>query len=212
MPEQLRKLDRFTAAILSEAAEEAEQTLETVKKKHDAAYSDAEKKIALEAYHYVHDEASRIRVESGRRVSRHMLDNKKTLYLRRGEIAAEVFEGVRARIEKFTQTPAYFNRLEELCRESMDILGGADDAKVLLRGEDADFARELAENFPAVRFGEGEFSLGGLMAASESLGLFIDSTYDTAMEELSGHFAELFGLSLSDKLGDALPGEGTQSK
>lgn len=36
------------------------------------------------------------------------------------------------------------------------------------------------------------------MAESEQLGLRVDSSFDSAAGELSGHFAELFGISLSD--------------
>ena len=33
---------------------------------------------------------------------------------------------------------------------------------------------------------------------AEQLGLRVDSSFDSAAGELSGHFAELFGISLSD--------------
>ena len=45
--------------------------------------------------------------------------------------------------------------------------------------------------------------LGGLIAACPEIGQRIDGSYDTALSELTGHFAELFGLSLSDDLADA---------
>ena len=42
--------------------------------------------------------------------------------------------------------------------------------------------------------------LMALEFALVELGLYLDSTFDTALAELNGHFAELFGLSLSDEL------------
>ena len=70
-------------------------------------------------------------------------------------------------------------------------------------GRDAEGrAGELAASAPEVHihFEEGSFALGGLIAQSLELGLYLDSTFDTALAELNGHFAELFGLSLSDEL------------
>lgn len=207
MSELTQKLDRFTAAIVAGATAETERTLEELKQKHDAAYSAAEKEIRLEVYRYICGEAAQIRRESGQRVSRHMLENKRTLYLRRGALAAEVFGQVQERIQAFTRTPAYRARLLELCRQSVGKLAGARDIKILLRPEDMGYASGLAAELPGVEaeFIPGEFQLGGLMAESDELGVFLDATFDSAMEDLNGHFAELFGLSLSDKLGDDLP-------
>ena len=60
----------------------------------------------------------------------------------------------------------------------------------------------VAASAPQIRltFREGDFRLGGLIAESPDLGLRVDSSFDSAAGELSGHFAELFGLSLSDEL------------
>lgn len=46
----------------------------------------------------------------------------------------------------------------------------------------------------------GSFALGGLVLQCPELGLRVDCSFDTRLEELSGHFAEQFGLSLSDEL------------
>ena len=48
-------------------------------------------------------------------------------------------------------------------------------------------------------FRAGQFSLGGLVVRSSGLGLQVDASFDSAAQDLSGHFAELFGLSLSDE-------------
>ena len=94
-------------------------------------------------------------------MSRHMLENKRALYLRRTEMAQEVFALVRAKIAAFTRTPAYGQRLTALLAEALEQLSGAEEVLVTLRGD--------------------------------------DSSFDSAAGELSGHFAELFGLSLSDE-------------
>jgi hypothetical protein len=49
-----------------------------------------------------------------------------------------------------------------------------------------------------VTFKEGAFTLGGLIVDCPSRLLRADESYDTALGDLDGHFAELFGISLAD--------------
>lgn len=108
-----KKLDHFTSTLLAEATAETDRVLGEVKAQHDASYSAAEDKILAETYHYIRTEVSRIRSEEGRKVSRHMLDNKKALYLRREEIAREVFEAVRdphRRVQRHPRVPQAADR------------------------------------------------------------------------------------------------------
>ena len=200
MPDMRKKLDRFTATILAEATAETERTLDEVRRSRDAAYAQAEDKVLLDAYKYIHGEVARIKAEAGREVSRHMLDNKRKLYLRREEMAQEVFAQVREKIEAFTQTAGYGARLEELLAQALARLDGAEDVQVYLRPADRKYAEALSKTAPGapLTFLDGAFRMGGLVAESPGRGLRVDSSFDSAAEELSGHFAELFGISLSD--------------
>ena len=194
MPDMNQKLDRFTAKILAEAADESTRALAEVKRRRELRFQEAEDAALKEAYEYIHGEVARIQSEAGRGVSRHMLENKRALYLRRTEMAQEVFALVRAKIAAFTRTPAYGQRLTALLAEALEVL-------VTLRGDDLSFREALAASAPQIRltFREGDFRLGGLIAESPDLVLRVDSSFDSAAGELSGHFAELFGLSLSDE-------------
>ena len=201
MPDMNQKLDRFTAKILAEAADESKRALAEVKRRRELRLQEAEDAALKEAYEYIHGEVARIQSEAGRGVSRHMLENKRALYLRRTEMAQEVFALVRAKIAAFTRTPAYGQRLTALLAEALEQLSGAEEVLVTLRGDDLSFREALAASAPQIRltFREGDFRLGGLIAESPDLGLRVDSSFDSAAGELSGHFAELFGLSLSDE-------------
>lgn len=209
MPELSEKLDRFTALLLSQAAAENERTMQELKEKHDAALSSAEDQILLEAYTYIHGEVSRIRSEQGRKVSRHLLECKQALYRRREEIAGEVFSLVRERIGAFTTTPAYAGQLRARLLEAAARLEGAEDLALYLRSADLPLGAQLREALPgrSLDIHPGPFVLGGLILESDSLRLRLDASYDTAMEELSGHFASLVGLSLAAPA-DEIPEEG----
>ena len=201
MPDINQKLDRFTAKILAEAASESRRAMEEVQRRREQRIQEAEDEVLKEAYDYIHTEVSRIQAEAGRGVSRHMLDNKRTLSLRRKEMAQEVFALVRAKIAAFTRTDAYTRRMSALMTEAAGYLDGAKEVLVTLREEDMGLRQLLTDSVPLMHltFQPGDFRMGGLVAESPDLGLRVDASFDSAAEELSGHFAELFGLSLSDE-------------
>ena len=201
MPDINQKLDRFTAKILAEAAAESRRAMEEVQRRREQRIQEAEDEVLKEAYDYIHTEVSRIQAEAGRGVSRHMLDNKRTLSLRRKEMAQEVFALVRAKIAAFTRTDAYIRRMAALMTEAAGYLAGAKEVLVTLREEDMGLRQALADSVPLMHltFQTGDFRMGGLVAESPDLGLRVDASFDSAAQELSGHFAELFGLSLSDE-------------
>ena len=205
MPELSKKLERFTSILLAEATAENERTLNELKKRHDAALESAEDRVLLEAYEYIHGEVSRIRGEQGRKVSQRLLENKRALSRRREEIADEVFALVRERIAAFTRTPAYRQRLQELLKESLAALPGAEDVVVALREEDLPLAKDLrAAAGRPITVEAGPIRLGGLIVRSDSLGLRADASFDCAMAGLDGHFARVVGLSLTDDGADPL--------
>ena len=201
MPDINQKLDRFTAKILAEAAAESRRAMEEVQRRREQRIQEAEDEVLKEAYDYIHTEVSRIQAEAGRGVSRHMLDNKRTLSLRRKEMAQEVFALVRAKIAAFTRTDAYTRRMAALMTEAAGYLPGAKEVVVTVREEDMGLRQILTDAVPLMHltFQPGDFRMGGLVAESPDLGLRVDASFDSAAEELSGHFAELFGLSLSDE-------------
>ena len=201
MPDINQKLDRFTAKILAEAAAESRRAMEEVQRRREQRIQEAEDEVLKEAYDYIHTEVSRIQAEAGRGVSRHMLDNKRTLSLRRKEMAQEVFALVRAKIAAFTRTDAYTRRMAALMTEAAGYLAGAKEVLVTLREEDMGLRQLLTDSVPLMHltFQPGDFRMGGLVAESPDLGLRVDASFDSAAGDLSGRFAELFGLSLSDE-------------
>ena len=201
MPERKEKLDRFTAKILAEASQEAKAAMEELRRSRERARSQAEDQVLLEAYQYIHREVGRIKAEAGREVSRRMLENKRTLAVHREEMARETFALVRAKIAAYTRTPAYAVRMGELLRQALAQLPGAQDTVVYLRAEDLTLERALRQAAGGVplRFAAGELRLGGLVAESQALGLRADASFDSQAQALSGHFAELFGISLADQ-------------
>lgn len=199
MPELKLSLERFTASVLSEATDEAERALQELEKKRRTTLASAEDAALNESYQFVRGEVARIRAEKGREISRHMLENQRALALRREEIARSVFDQVVRRLADYTAGPEYPNRLLALFRQAVEAIGGEGPLVVYLRPEDMSAEAALRRACPgrALEVRPGEFHLGGLIVDCPEQNLRADQTFDCSLRGMEGHFAELFGLSLS---------------
>lgn len=202
MPEQNEKLQLFTEAVMRGAARESNTLRRQLYEARTAALEEAHIEAREASRAYFDREASRIRAEAGREVSRHLMDVKRQVYLRRKEISEEVTAKVRDRVAAFTSSEEYPAHLEQLLASAMTQLPGAASIVLRLREEDMKYSDRLIASIApvSVECRPGTFGLGGLTAHCPELGLRVDCSYDTRLEELSGHFAEQFGLSLSDEL------------
>lgn len=205
MPEQARKLSYFTSAVVQEATNQTERTLRALEEKKEAALRAAEADARQEALRRIHAETARIHAKAGQEVSRHLMECKREIYLRREEIARQVFDDVSRRLLAFADSPEYFDALEDALVHAVGRLGPVDSVTVYLRPEDLPFSKALVQAVRPVtaQFQPGRFQLGGVIVDCPETGQRIDGSYDAALAELSGHFAELFGLSLSDELSEA---------
>lgn len=202
MPEQNEKLQRFAESVMRDAARESNALRRRLYEARTAALEEAHLEAREAARSYYDREAGRIRAEAGREISRHLMDVKRQVYLRRKEISEEVTANVRARVATFTASPDYSAHLEGLLHAALAQLPGVSAVTLYLREEDLPCASRLAATAApvAVECVPGSFALGGLILHCPELGLRVDCSFDTRLEELSGHFAEQFGLSLSDEL------------
>ncbi len=200
MPDLNEKLDLFQQIILDDAARERQQLLDQVEQARSERLSAAEAELKKETEARVQAEASAISGEMGQRISKQLLLDKRIIATRREEMSHEVFSAVRERLLSFTQTEDYLPHLKFLYKKAFEALGNPYDGVIYLRPEDMQYAKELSSVLPGrhVTFQAGSFTLGGLIVDCHSKLLRADQSYDTALGDLDGHFAELFGLSLAD--------------
>lgn len=204
MPEETQKLLHFTDNILKTAARESEELNRRLEEKRKAALHAATLAARESAHAYYEKQAAQIRAEAGREISRHLMEGKRQVYLRRTEIAGEVFGQVRERLDRFVVSPEYPDHLKGLLAQAMERLDGVEEITLRLRKEDLPLGPMLADSVAPVKVKceEGPFHIGGLAVRCPQLGIRVDCSFDSRLEELSGHFAETFGLSLSDDLNE----------
>ena len=200
MQQQMEKLLHFTDAVMKNAARESDELRRQLADTRTKTLEKAREEAQEAARTYYDREAARIRAQAGREVSMHLMEGKRKIYLRRKEIGQEVFEKVRQRIAQYTASPEYPKHMEALLAAAMKQLPGASRVSLRLRKEDLPLADRLAKTIAPVKveYEEGSFSLGGLALRCPELGLRVDCSFDNQLEELASHFAESFGLSVSD--------------
>lgn len=200
MQQKMEKLLHFTDAVMRNAARESDALRRQIADTRTKALEKAREEAQEAARTYYDREAARIRAEAGREVSMHLMEGKRKIYLRRKEIGQEVFDKVRERIAQYTASPDYPRHLEELLAAAMKQLPGAKRVSLRLRREDLPLQGRLAACVAPVEVDceEGSFSLGGLALRCPELGLRVDCSFDNQLAELASHFAESFGLSVSD--------------
>jgi vacuolar-type H+-ATPase subunit E/Vma4 len=190
------KLENFTSVIAEDALGESRRIYADIERESRSILGAAEDEALDEMFRYIRAEVGRIKTECGRAVSRRMMEGRRSLYARRGEMGDEVRDEVRRRLEAYVKTPEYLQRLRTLVREALESF--AADTVIFLREADKKLAAELwtLKTPYQLEFQTGSFTLGGLMAACPSRGLQIDASFDTTLEELHSRFAELFGLEM----------------
>ena len=200
MQQQMEKLLHFTDAVMKNAARESDELRRQLADTRTKTLEKAREEAQEAARTYYDREAARIRAQAGREVSMHLMEGKRKIYLRRKEIGQAVFEKVRQRVAQYTASPEYPKHLEALLAAAMKQLPGARRVSLRLRKEDLPLADRLAKTIAPVKveYEEGSFSLGGLALRCPELGLRVDCSFDNQLEELASHFAESFGLSVSD--------------
>jgi len=195
-----KKLETFTGTIITEAIEEAHQLALELREKQNQIIRAAEERIIGEADKYRKAEIASIKAAQERRISAKRNADKHALLEFRESCANETHRLVREKVAELTASDAYLPHLKKQLQRAIDTLGYGFSVEVFLRPEDMKFADELLASATGVSlaFCEGEFSLGGLRVVCPSKGQRIDLSFDTALNDMVGHFSELAGLKMGD--------------
>jgi len=195
---QKGKLDIFSQAIMEESSAEVNEILRQMEDEHRSTVAAARASLQAEALAYKTKKISEIRVRESRRVNARMTENKQTLLLFRESCANEGFIRIRERLREFTEQPGYAEHLKRLLTRALRHLGRGAKADVFLRAEDMRFAEalEAAGGGYQLSFRPGHSHLGGLQVVCQERGIRIDLSFDSALNDLIGHFAETSGMQI----------------
>ena len=196
--QQQHKLDVFVQSIMEESTAEVGDILQQMETRHKEAIDAARASLTLEAARYKAAKISEIHARENRRVNARMTENKQKLLLFREECANENFRRVQERLKVFMEDPKYVEHLTHLLKRATRLLAAGGSADVYLRPEDMRFADTLMESAPdyTLAFHPGHLHLGGLQLVSHERGMRVDMSFDSALNDLIGHFAEISGMNI----------------
>ena len=193
-----KKISAMAEAIVSAAELEAEHMREEAQREESEALAECRREAGESVEKRVAAAQAEARAKEEKRVVTASFDGRRELLRFREDCADEVFAAVRERIRQAAAGEGYGAMLRALLEKALAALPGAKSVTVYLRAEDMGQAGGLKAAFPGVEldFAEGEQALGGLIAECPQLSRRADLTFDSALEDLEGRFAETTGFSM----------------
>lgn len=192
------KLAAFMAAMVSAAEAEAAEMRETAADEEAAALAECRAGTETDSEKRIAAAEADAKNQEDKRITAAAFAAKRELLRFREDCADEVFAAVRERIKSAAAGKDYGKMLCALFKKALDAMPGAERVTVLLRPEDMGHSDALKRAFPDVElsFAEGEQVLGGLVADCPELSRRVDLSFDSALEDLEGRFAETTGFSM----------------
>ena len=177
------KLKGFTNAILSAAQAKAEAVRAEADEHEKASIAEYRERSKAEGARKLAQSVAEVRAKEDKRVMTETLAARRSILALREECQREVVSDVRERLRGYPDAPEY---------------AGVKRARVLLRSEDISHKLHLKAAAPEVElsFAEGFFDLGGLIIDFPDEHRRADLTFDTALDDLAGNFAEATGIGM----------------
>lgn len=199
MDNEHKKLEHFTATILSDANERSRKILEALEKARKARLAAAEKEIRVRNEREIEAGIAKVKSSTGRLVSQQMMENKRELFAKRGEVARRIAADVRGKLEDWVQTDAYHSWLQEQLAAALEQLPqGSQGVTVYCREQDQQYLAQALQGCARPHQVESSqlIELGGLRLECPGSHMVVDCTLDSSFGDLREHIAEYIGLRL----------------
>ena len=175
MPNETEKLARFEKAVSSEVETKTTEILAEVDSYKKEKLVDVQEVEIQRAYDMIQRKAAEIRASFARDVTKEKVAARQRLLRRRSELTEELFRKAAERVQEYTKTEVYKEKLKTLLADAKE------GWSVLVRAEDEELVRSLAGDGVTVTVSP-EIKLGGIVFYSESTGLYQDETYDATLK------------------------------
>ena len=199
MPDTVSKTDNFLKAIEKYAEEQRTKIQSESEDFKEKELSKAEEEGLKEAYVLIQRKMSDINTKISSELSKAESSSRSEIFIRRKEIAQEVFDKARKKLIDFTATDKYLELLKKSAKEIAKYLT-ADDVIIYIKESDMKFAKDIKNAFGGdceIKPSE-EILIGGVMGLSKKAGLLADETLDTKLSEQHEWFYENSGLRVTE--------------
>lgn len=151
----------------------------------------AEAEVLRDSYFLIQREMAQMRKGIDREVSKMEVESKRRLLERRRKITENVFKQAEDKLLTFTKSKDYLGELKKRAASISTVLK-EQDIVLFVKKEDLKFEKELVESFEGscqVKQND-DIKIGGILGYSEKVGLIVDETLDSKLENQRGWFAE----------------------
>ena len=198
MPDIVSKTDNFLKAIEKYAAEQRNK-IETEAEEFKAKeLNKAEEDGLKEAYVLLQKKMLSINTGIARELSKAENASRKSVFQKRREIEDKVFERAKEKLLAYAKTGKYTSKLLESAKAVSQKLT-ADDVILYICERDWKLKDKILSAFGRkcdIQVSD-EIQIGGLTGLSRQLGLLVDETLDTKLENQKEWFCENSGLTVT---------------
>ncbi|MBE6765891.1 MAG: hypothetical protein E7546_08530 [Ruminococcaceae bacterium] len=197
MQSQDEKLGKFLQAINEYSEKQRQLILMEVEEQNRIELERAEKETLADTYRMISRHTADVRSSIARELSSRELSSRKALLEKRGAIEREVFEAAGKKLCEFVKTEDYAKYLSGCAKAAASTFRkAADDTVFRIRPEDMKYSELIGREFGAqCRFEEDAgVSVGGILALNKKLGLALDLTLGSRLEQQKEWFCETSGL------------------
>ena len=185
-------------AILESAEEKANQIKNDTAKFKKEHLDVAENEILQEMYNKIQDEITEIKGNSTKSVAQTEAMLRQKLLMRREEITNNVFRSVSKKLVEFTKTKEYDEYLYSIAKNLAKEYA-TDNAIVTVKSDDYSKSVELDKIFggKCKILVDDSIKIGGLKLMNQNVGIFVDETIDTKLNDRKPWFYTHSGLSIN---------------
>ncbi len=199
MPDTVSKTDNFLKAIEKYAEEQRNKIQSEAEDFKDKELNKAEEEGLKEAYILIQRKMAQVNTQISSDLSKAEGESKKKIFIKRMEIADLVFQKAQEKLTEFTKTDKYVVSLEKSAKLIASKLT-EDDIVILVSKNDLQYKDKITAAFGRdceIKVSK-DIVIGGMMGMSHKLGLLVDETLDTRLDEQHEWFYTHSGLSVTD--------------
>ena len=198
VPDIVSKTDNFLKAIEKYAAEQRSKIETEAEEFKTKEINKAEEDGLKEAYVLLQRKMSSINTGIARELSKAENASRKSTFEKRQEIEDKVFERAKEKLLAYTKTDKYLEKLLSSAKAVSSKLT-ANDVVLYVCERDMKLKNKIISAFGRkcdIQVSD-EIKIGGLTALSREMGLLVDETLDTKLENQREWFCENSGLTVT---------------
>lgn len=191
------KEDKFSAAINHYAEEQRQKIENEIAEYKDKELKETENQVLAECNQMVEKELAQMRSRISQENAQREMDARRKLLKRRSEITAEVFSHVTEKLSNFVKSSDYPAFLEKSAKKFAEVLGQP-GVTICLKSDDAKYedAIRKAFGFDCEFQPDGTIEIGGIKAFQPEMGVLVDETLDSLLEDQYAYFESHSGLTV----------------